>query len=59
MNKLPKIGSLRLRKDLWDGHGASIASVSTCKETILEINSRFFAAVLSLTVLGIVYTREA
>ena len=57
MNKLPVIGSLCLRLDFWDRHGANIADplegivwrkvVPTSKKKILERDYRFFAASLS------------
>ena len=57
MNELPVIGSLCLRKDLWDCHGANIATRNKGmygkglfrypkKKTILGRDHRFFSAVL-------------
>ena len=48
MNELLVIGSLCLRKDFWDPHGANIATrerlFRSPKITILERDYRFFAA---------------
>ena len=56
MNELPLIGSLCLRKDLWDCHGANIATRNKGmygkgifrypKKKVLGRDHRFFSAVL-------------
>ena len=69
MNEFPGIGSLCLRKDFWDRHGANIATrqkgtygerlFQRLKKTILDRDYHFFATVLLEMDLGDVETREA
>ena len=59
MNELPVIGSMCLRKDLWDRHEANIATRQKEKKTILVRDHRFFAAVSSEMGMGGIDTREA
>ena len=69
MNELPVIGSMCLRKDLWDRHEANIATrqkemwgerlFRRQKKTILVRDHCFFAAVSSEMGMGGIDTREA
>ena len=69
MNELPLTGSLCLRTDFWDHHGAKIAThykemygemlFRRPNKTIWERDYRFFAAFLSEMDLGNANSREA